>query len=66
MKRKTCIANSSLVSEYDRQLAQGHWSFLGSGSEKKWYGTHVFKPNGERDDVADIFMLNFIALKEEI
>ena len=27
--------------EYARKFAQGHWSFLGSGSDKTWYGTHV-------------------------
>ena len=47
-----------MVSEHARKFAQGHWSFLGPGSDKKWYGTHVNKPNGEWDDVADILMLN--------
>ena len=50
--RETCIANSFMVSEYARKFAQGHWSFLGPGTEKKWYGTHENKPNGEWDDVA--------------
>ena len=50
--RETCIANSSMVSEYARKYMQGHWSFLEPGSEKKWYGPHVYKPNGEWDDVA--------------
>ena len=53
-----CIANSLNVAEYARKFAQGHWSFLGPGSEKKRYGTHD-KPNGEWDDVADITMINF-------
>ena len=57
--REACVANSLMVSECARKLAQGHWSFLGSGSEKKWYGTHIFKPNGEWDIVADIGMVNF-------
>ena len=48
-----------MVSDYARKIAQRRWSFLGSGSEKKWYGTHVFKSNGEWDDVADIMMINF-------
>ena len=33
--------------------------FLGLGLEKKWYGTHIYKPNVEWDDVADIMMINF-------
>ena len=51
--RETCCELSS------RKFAQGHWSFLGPGSEKKWYGTHVYTPNGESDDVADVMMINF-------
>ena len=54
-----CIANSKLVPEYARKLAHGHWSFLGLGSEKKWYGTHTYKPNGKLDRVAEDMMLNF-------
>ena len=41
------------------KFAPGHWSFLRPGSEKKWYGTHVHKPNGEWDEVAEITMINF-------
>ena len=51
--------NSFDVADYARKFAQGHWSFLGPGSEKKWYGTHVYKPNGELDEVADIMIVNF-------
>ena len=49
----------SLLQIMLEKFAQGHWSFLRLGTEKKWYGTHVHKPNGERDDVADIMMINF-------
>ena len=41
------------------KFAQGHRSFLGPGSEKKWYGTHTYKPNGDWNRVADIMMINF-------
>ena len=57
-KREACVANSLMVADYARKFAQGHWSFLGPGSEKKWYGTHVYTPNGEWDDVADMMMIN--------
>ena len=33
--------------------------FFGPGSEKKWYGTHTYKPNGEWDRVAGYMMINF-------
>ena len=57
--REVCVANSVIVADCARQFAQGDWSFLGTGSEKKLYGTHVCKANGEWDDVADIMMVNF-------
>ena len=34
-------------------------SFLGPGSEKKWCGTHVNKPDGEWEKTAEGMMLNF-------
>ena len=40
-------------------IAHGHWSFHGPGSEKKWYGTHTYKPNGKWDRVAEDMMVNF-------
>ena len=54
-----CVANSKIVADYARRFAHGHWSFLGLGSEKKWYGTHTYKPNGEWDRVPEDMMLNF-------
>ena len=45
-----------MVADYARKFAQGHWSFLGPGSETNWYGTHTYKPIGEWDDVADIMI----------
>ena len=40
-KKENCIANALRVTEYARKFTQGHRSFPGPGSEKKWYGTHV-------------------------
>ena len=57
--KEMCIANSLNVAEYARRFAHGHWSFLGPGSEKKWCGTHTYKPNGEWDPVAEDMMINF-------
>ena len=47
--REDCIANAHRDTEYARRFTRGHWSFLGPGSEKKWYGTHVSKPDGQCD-----------------
>ena len=57
--RENCIANARRVIDYARRFTRGHWSFLGLGSEKTWYGTHVNKPDGEWDKTAGDIMLNF-------
>ena len=33
-----CISNAEKVKDYAMRFLQGHWTFLGPGSEKKWYG----------------------------
>ena len=35
--KKECLANVRLVSLYARKIGKGQWSFIGPGSEKKWY-----------------------------
>ena len=52
-------ANADLVSVYARRFSPGRWSFLGPGSEKKWYFTHVDRPQGEWDRVAELMMIKF-------
>ena len=32
-----CLANVRLVSLYARRFGKGQWSFVGPGSEQKWY-----------------------------
>ena len=39
------------------------WSDLGPGCEKMWYGTHVNKPNGEWNRLAEIMMINFAEMR---
>ena len=46
---KKCKSSAQLVSLYAKRFGAGHWSFLGPGSEKKWYSTRVktvHKENG--------------------
>ena len=40
-----CIIKFKVVSNYARKFRSGCWSFLGPGSEKKWYGTFSDKPD---------------------
>ena len=42
-----CEANAQLISLYAKRFGAGQWSFLGLGSEQKWYSTHGYNPKGE-------------------
>ena len=54
-----CELSAKLVSIYAKRFSPGRWSFLGLGSEKKWYSTHGSKPQGEWDRVAELMMIKF-------
>ena len=51
-----CELSAKLVSSYASGFSPGRWSFLGHGSEKKWYSTHECKPQGEWDRVAELMI----------
>ena len=54
---QTCEYNSKTIGQYARRFPRGHWSFLGPGSEKKWYGTCDHKPDGSWDRTAERTLL---------
>ena len=54
-----CSANALIVGLYAKRFAPGHWSFLGPGSETKWYSTKNVKPEGQWDKVAEIMKKRF-------
>ena len=57
MKGNSNQALSSVLSI--RKKSPGKWSFIGPGSEIKWYSTHEYKPQGEWDRVAEKMMVKF-------
>ena len=57
--KEKCLRNSVAVSNYARRFRSGCWSFLGPGSEKKWYGTYTDKPDGKWDVTAEEMMIKF-------
>ena len=57
--KKNCKSSAQLVSLYAKRFSPRQWSFLGPGSEKKWYSTHEYKPQGEWDRVAEQMMITF-------
>ena len=61
-----CELSAKLVSINARRFSPGRWSFLGPGSEKKWYRTHEYKPQGEWDRVGEQMMLTFAGSKHPV
>ena len=57
MKRNAMLTPTSFLYMQDSHQEDG--SFLGPGSEKKWYSTHVNRPQGEWDIVAELMMIKF-------
>ena len=44
---ENCISNAEEIKNYAMRFEQGHRTFLGPGSEEKWYGdSHDLKDNG--------------------
>ena len=54
-----CESNAKLLSLFARRFGAGQWSFLGPGSEKKWYFISEDSPQGEWDKMAEKMMLTF-------
>ena len=56
---KECESNAQLVSLHAKRFGTGQWSFLGPGSEKKWYSISDDSPQSEWDRIAEKMMLEF-------
>ena len=52
-----CESNAKLVSLIARRLGARQGSFLGPGSEKKWYSITEDSPQGEWDKMAEKMMV---------
>ena len=53
-----CVANSKVVSVFAKKFGIGQWSFIGPGSEKKWYSAEN-SPQGAWDHIANKMLLEF-------
>ena len=54
-----CVATSKVVSILAKKFGIGQWSFIGPGSEKKWYSMEENSPQGIWDHIADKMLLEF-------
>ena len=53
-----CLKNAESVKVLARRFGIGQWSFIGPGSEKKWYSSEN-SPQGAWDDIAEQMLLEF-------
>ena len=53
------LANARVVTVLAKRFGIGHWSFIGPGSEKKWYSMEENSPQGIWDHIADEMLLEF-------
>ena len=51
--KEECLANACVVKVLPKKFGVGQWSFIGPGSEKKWYSGEENSPQGIWDHIAD-------------
>ena len=56
---KECESNAQLISQIAKRFGIGQWSFLGPGSENRWYTISEDSPQGFWDKMAEKMMLEF-------
>ena len=54
-----CLANAKVVSILTRKFGLGQRSFIGPGSEKKWYSIEEKSPQGIWDHIAEKMLVEF-------
>ena len=57
--KEECLANARVVKVLAKKFGMGHWSFIGPGSEKKWYSGEENSPQGAWDHIAEDMLLEF-------
>ena len=53
------MANAGVVKVLAKKFGIGQWSFIGPGSEKKWYSAEENSPQGAWDHIVDEMLLEF-------
>ena len=56
--KDVCVKNAEIVKVFARRFGIGQWSFIGPGSEKKWYSSEN-SPQGAWDNIAEQMLLEF-------
>ena len=59
--KEECVANSKVVSILAKKFGIGQWSFIGPGSEKKWFSLEETCPQRIWDHIAEKMLLEELA-----
>ena len=57
--KEECLENARVVSVFAKRFGIGQWSFIGPGSEKKWYSLEENSTQGIWDHIEDEMLLEF-------
>ena len=57
--KEECLENARVVKVLAKKIGTGQWSFIGPGSEKKWYSGEENNPQGAWDHIADEMLMEF-------
>ena len=57
--KEECLANARVVKILAKKFGIGQWSFIGPGSEKKWYSGEENSLQGAWDHIADEMLFEF-------
>ena len=57
--KEECLANARVVKVLAKKFGIGQWSFIGPGSEKKWYSIKEDSPQGIWDNIAEKMSVEF-------
>ena len=57
--KEECLANARVVKVRAKRFGIGQWSFIGPGSEKKWYSMEENSHQGAWDKFAEEMQLEF-------
>ena len=60
-----CLKNANIVKTFAGRIGIGQWSFIGPGSEKKWYPSEN-GPQGAWDHIAEDMLLEFAESRHPI
>ena len=56
--KEQCLKDADYVKTFAKRFGIGQWSFIGPGSEKKWYSAEN-SPQGAWDHIAEEMLLEF-------